>query len=186
MDGAGFTGVILAGGASRRMGTDKALLRVDGQPLLDLMRQKLLDAGADKIIVLGRSGLKDAVPDPVPDKGPVFAAMHYLSGQAVGSKHLFVPLDMPALPPSLLRTLSQQTYWAHFVDYNLPFLGVADGSVLPPPRRLYDLLLIKVARRLHVQGEYKDSFLNLNNPVEFAAYTNRDLLSLTNGISKHV
>jgi len=176
----------LAGGASRRMGTDKALLRVDGQSLLDLMRQKLLDAGADKVIILGRSGSKGAVPDPVPDKGPVFAAMHYLSGQVIGSKHLFVPLDMPALPPSLLKTLSQQTYWAHFLDYNLPFLGVADGIVLSPPRRIYDLLRIKVARRLQVHNEYKDSFLNLNNPVEFAAYANRDLLPLTNGISKHV
>jgi molybdenum cofactor guanylyltransferase len=50
---AAFLGVILAGGASRRMGTSKADLVVDGQTLLARTLSVLRAAGASRVLVIG-------------------------------------------------------------------------------------------------------------------------------------
>ena len=168
-----FTGVILAGGASRRMGTDKGKMRLGGKSMLAIMRQKLLDAGATNIVVLGLADEKDGIADRHPGQGPAYAAAHYLDQQPIGSKHLFVPVDMPALDARLLRALGRQNYWARYGDFNLPFLGLSDGIKLPLPRRLYDLLTIKMAKRLPLPKGYHPSFVNLNSPDDCVAYTGR-------------
>jgi len=165
-----FTGVILAGGASRRMGTDKGKLRLGGKTMLAVMREKLLDAGAKNIVVLGRADEDGGIADRHPGCGPVNAALHYLDTQRVGSKHLFVPVDMPALDRGLLRLLGSQNYWAQLGTYNLPFLAIADGIKLSVPKRLYDLLMIKMARRLPVPQASQNDFLNLNRPRDYAEY----------------
>lgn len=171
MRGTTFTGVILAGGTSRRMGTDKGKMQLGGKPMLAIMRQKLLDAGASRIAVLGLPDEDGGIVDQQPGQGPVCAAVHYLDKQPLGSKHLFVPVDMPALDPLLLSRLARQSYWAHFAGYNLPFLGVADGIRLEPPRRLYELLMIKMARQLAVGGDGSEAFINLNSPQDYINYT---------------
>lgn len=184
MENHGFTGVILAGGASRRMGVDKATLTVNHMPLLMLMKQKLFEAGAQKIAVLGKENMVGGVPDKSPGAGPVCAIMDYLENQPYGSRHLIVPVDMPALRPNDLALLATEPYWACFKGYNLPFLAIADAIDLMPPRRIQDLLFIKMARRLGLPKGSETSFLNLNRPAEFAAYTNQNLASPGLQISK--
>jgi len=51
-----FSAVILAGGASQRMGRDKAWIDVRGQPLLLRAVATARRAGADKVLVSGRRG----------------------------------------------------------------------------------------------------------------------------------
>ena len=51
--GLSFTGVVLAGGRSSRMGRDKALLEIDGCTLLDRAVALLHEAGAATVIVSG-------------------------------------------------------------------------------------------------------------------------------------
>jgi len=48
-----FTGLILAGGRSRRMGTDKAFLPIDGEPLISRVATVISAAGAQQILVIG-------------------------------------------------------------------------------------------------------------------------------------
>src|SRR4051812_50173426 len=69
-------GAILAGGASRRMGTHKALLVVDGEPMALRVAAALRAGGAERVVLVGAGptvaealGL-DAVPDPWPGAGP--------------------------------------------------------------------------------------------------------------------
>lgn len=45
-------GLLLAAGAGRRMGATKALLRVDGEPLLDRAVRLLRDGGCDEVVVV--------------------------------------------------------------------------------------------------------------------------------------
>lgn len=72
-------GVILAGGASRRMGVDKALLEIDGRPMVVRVADALWEAGCHPVACQGGETRRinalglDVVPDPIPDAGPVAA-----------------------------------------------------------------------------------------------------------------
>ena len=56
-----LTGFVLAGGKSRRMGTDKALLPWNGNTLLDHMT-RTIGTVADSVRIVGRDGLLDRNP----------------------------------------------------------------------------------------------------------------------------
>ncbi|MDY7076875.1 MAG: NTP transferase domain-containing protein, partial [Chloroflexota bacterium] len=47
------TGIVLAGGASRRMGRDKAFLELDGQPLIGIVVERMASVCAEVLVVAG-------------------------------------------------------------------------------------------------------------------------------------
>ncbi|MDI3330618.1 MAG: NTP transferase domain-containing protein [Micrococcus sp.] len=63
-----LTAVILSGGASRRMGRDKATLELDGVSLLERTAAAVTAAGATRIVVVGDR------PDGAPSRGPAKAS----------------------------------------------------------------------------------------------------------------
>lgn len=83
-----FAGAVLCGGASRRMGTDKALLAVDGEAMAVRVAAALRAAGADPVLAVGGAG--DAltaaglatVPDQVPGAGPLGGIVTALAASA--------------------------------------------------------------------------------------------------------
>ncbi len=70
-------GAVLAGGASRRMGVDKALIKIDGVPLVQHAAKALTEAGVDEVVVVGgdperlRALELRYVPDRFPHQGPL-------------------------------------------------------------------------------------------------------------------
>lgn len=72
-----FTGAVLTGGLSTRMGRDKALLEVDGQALAATAAAALRGAGADPVLAVGGDGVAldllglTPVPDLHPGEGPL-------------------------------------------------------------------------------------------------------------------
>lgn len=110
---AAITAVVLAGGASRRMGTDKALLRVGGERLVDRQARRLHEAGVARVLVsIGDRPSSawplpagtSAVPDPGPDLGPaggILAAFEDLGTPWLG----VVAVDLPGLGVDWLRRL---------------------------------------------------------------------------------
>lgn len=72
-----FSGVVLTGGESSRMGRDKALIEVDGDPLVNVAVRALIDAGAQEVFTVGGdrealNGLGLAfVADEFPGQGPL-------------------------------------------------------------------------------------------------------------------
>ncbi len=110
-------GVVLAGGQSRRMGRDKALLRLDdGRTLLERTVRVLRTVGLDDVVLSVSSperalALREAAPavaalpvvvDDAPGRGPLgglAAALRARPGHAV----LLVACDLPHLASHALR-----------------------------------------------------------------------------------
>jgi molybdenum cofactor guanylyltransferase len=99
--------VVLAGGQGRRMGTDKALLRYQGQRLVD-RAVATLSATIDRVIVARGDrplGLPREVADAPGCPGPLGGVVAGL--EAAGSDFVaFVPVDAPVVLPELARHLA--------------------------------------------------------------------------------
>jgi molybdopterin-guanine dinucleotide biosynthesis protein A len=100
-------GAILAGGRSRRMGEDKALLEVAGKPSLLWVADALAAVSAE-VVVTGRAGSVlglRALPDTgVPHLGPlagIVVAMRLASGGLV----MIAGVDQPWLRPATVMGL---------------------------------------------------------------------------------
>lgn len=116
------TGVVLAGGRSRRMGRDKAVLPFCGRSLLEHMLDLLARGGADPCLISGLYAGYDCIPDTDADGGPV-AGIRSVAEALPGQRLLFVPVDMPLLDPALIRRLLTGAVGAacvRFEDHALP------------------------------------------------------------------
>jgi molybdopterin-guanine dinucleotide biosynthesis protein A len=104
-----FSGVVLAGGRSTRMGTDKAFVEVDGRPLVAVVASVLEVAGAAEVFVVGGNAARLAdlglrtVPDDRPGAGPVAATVTALA-HAAHDHVLVAACDLPDLGP---RTITE-------------------------------------------------------------------------------
>lgn len=103
-----MSAVVLAGGDSRRMGTDKAFLKMPGgETLIETILSKLAPLSDETILVTNRTqgyerlGVK-LVVDIYPGKGSLGGI--YTGLWAMSHSHgLVVACDMPFLKPSFLR-----------------------------------------------------------------------------------
>ena len=104
-------GFVLVGGQSRRMGRDKALLELEGQPML-LRVAELLRPYAEDVTLLGsparyaRFGLP-VLEDQYPGLGPLGALCTGLRNSSC-DWNLFVACDLPFLSPRIIELLLQR------------------------------------------------------------------------------
>jgi len=99
---------ILAGGQSRRMGRDKALLGFHGRPLVENMLTKLRTLGFPSCIVGSRpdlAGYAPVIPDNYPGSGPL-AGIEAALAETNDEMSLFVPVDLPLLPAEFLHWMA--------------------------------------------------------------------------------
>jgi molybdopterin-guanine dinucleotide biosynthesis protein A len=100
-------GVLLTGGASRRMGTDKARLVVNGETLA-VRAARVLAEACDPVIEVGSgaSGLPAVQEDP-PGAGPLVALV--AGAGALGNPRMVMLLacDLPFVEAPLLRLLAE-------------------------------------------------------------------------------
>jgi molybdopterin-guanine dinucleotide biosynthesis protein A len=177
-------GVILAGGKSSRMGTDKAEARLDGRRLIDLVIDRLRPQ-TDVMALSARSAYGTGLPT-APDlddvSGPVagiYGAAGWIAARFPEAEgFLAVPVDGPVLPEDLFARLSGPRSAIAVTDRG-PSLTVAwwrldDLQRLGAPRdsiSLKDLAAAVGAREVHWPGA--DPFVNLNTPQDLAAFQAR-------------
>lgn len=111
-------GAVLAGGESRRFGSDKALALLDGRPLIE-HAVAALAAQTEAVIVCGREG---GIPDrPEPGLGPlggINAAIHEAAARGFDAV-LTCGCDVPSLPADLSVRLGAGAYVAE-----MPVIGL--------------------------------------------------------------
>jgi len=124
-------GLVLAGGQSRRMGRDKALLLRDGQSQLAHM-VSLLDAVVDRVFVSARSEQTadaersrfELIVDRYDDMGPVAGILSALQ-EYPEVDWLVVACDLPNIDDSTLRFLLEN------ISDNQPFTAHKNVQIIP-------------------------------------------------------
>ena len=123
-------GAILAGGLSRRFGSDKALAPLDGRALIDHVAAALAPH-CDGVMLCGRAG-EGGVPDrPAAGLGPLGglnAALHEAAARGA-ARVLVAPCDTPLLPAALLEALVAHD--GSCIVAQLPVLGIWDAALAP-------------------------------------------------------
>lgn len=97
-------GFVLAGGHSSRMGADKALELLAGQPLVVYALSILREAGLRTSIAGASSPLAAFAPvveDSQPGRGPLGGVCAALASTSA-CRAVFLPVDLPLLPASLV------------------------------------------------------------------------------------
>lgn len=87
------------------MGRDKALLELEGRPLIEIALEKLPALGFTPRIVGSRPDLAafaPVIPDIHPDSGPLGGIEAALAASN-SEQNLFLPVDLPWLPVDFLR-----------------------------------------------------------------------------------
>jgi molybdopterin-guanine dinucleotide biosynthesis protein A len=114
-----FTSIVLAGGMSRRMGTDKALLPIHGRPMIQSLIQGLIPISRDIIVSLNdgerHEELKQALPagvrvvyDERPGQGPLMGIYAGLKASET-DVNFVLACDIPEIDPGFVTEMRSYT-----------------------------------------------------------------------------
>ncbi len=186
-----LTGLVLAGGSSRRMARNKAFLELDGRSLIQIVVERMQSVCAEVLIVSGDAEPYAALGVPVvedrfPDIG-VLGGLHAGLHVASHELSLAVGCDMPFLKSALLRAFAT---WAIGVDVAL----LRRGEHVEPLHAAYRRTCLPAMERAIRAGKRRiisffpevrvhyvtpdavrsldprlDSFRNVNTPQEWEA-----------------
>lgn len=176
----GLTGAVLAGGASRRMGRDKAFLEVDGLPLVVRAARVLREAGCDPVVLVGSQPALSTLGWTTVDDGAAERPRHPLHGVIAALEAspqplvLVVPCDLPDLRAHDLAPL---------LAASGPVVATAGGQLQPLVCVLHRSALAQ-ARSLLAEGAParalvaglpqvalpERAVVNLNHPGQLASW----------------
>jgi FdhD protein len=185
----GVAGVILAGGASSRMGCDKALLPWQGGRFIDSIHRKMDRLFDEVLLVTNTPGAYDFVPcRKVPDLFPgagSLAGIHSGLHHAAAPYAFVVACDMPYLDGNLIRRIAAEKEGHDAVVpegekgmeplhalYAKTALPAIEAALLAGQRRVLSFL-DKVRVRTVSRGEVARvdplfcSFRNINTPEDY-------------------
>jgi molybdopterin-guanine dinucleotide biosynthesis protein A len=106
-----IVGAVLCGGRSTRMGTDKAVVAVDGVPMARRVAEALQAGGCDVVAAVGgdRAALEaiglDVVDDPRQGEGPVAGVLAALQRWPEADAVVVVACDLPYLTGATVAAL---------------------------------------------------------------------------------
>ncbi|MGH2363181.1 MAG: molybdenum cofactor guanylyltransferase [Chloroflexota bacterium] len=185
------TGVVLAGGRSSRMGTNKALLRFeDGHTVIERIVAALRPLCADLLLVTNTP--RDYAFLQLPMQGDLYPGASSLGGICTGLTHATQPrilalsCDLPLVRGDVLDYLLELPAEVDLVMPNVdgrkqPLHAVYAKSCLQPMRDQIAAGDLKIVRLLdHLRGRIVDeaelnaidpkhlSFRNMNTPADWA------------------
>jgi len=183
------TAIILAGGGSGRMGTDKRLLQVDGLPMIEKIRDQLRGYFT-RIIISANDPEKlkfldlEVVPDRIPWQGPLMGIASALQASA-SELNFVVACDIPHIDIEFVEEMLAEAetggadvvipmasggrYEPLFAVYRRSVLEAANKVLAAAGRRISDIFSLCVVK--YVDPPDPDSLINLNTQAEYEEFT---------------
>ncbi len=179
-----IAGAILAGGESRRMGRTKALIEVDGVPMVQRVAHALRAGGCGDIALVGGSSSELAslglpvVTDDAPGEGPLGGVITALRHFAAASQVLVAACDLPLLDAATVAEMLRvaraeperaatvaQTDWVEpgLVVWNRASLGTLDALFAAGERAVHRVLGQLDTQLVRVEAEV---LTNVNRPLD--------------------
>ena len=183
-------GFVLAGGKSSRMGTDKALLRLDGVTLLERIARAVQEA-VGSVAVVGdplryRAFGYPVIEDAVCDSGPL-AGIQAALASSKADWNLVVACDMPGVTADGLRELVEIARNVPEGDVVVPYFegrpqplcalyhrrahSAIEHALRLGRLKIMDAIAGLRIRTLPMSGE--ELFRNVNTPEEWSAFVPR-------------
>jgi molybdopterin-guanine dinucleotide biosynthesis protein A len=194
-DANGVSGVILAGGASRRMGQNKAFLEWNGHPLISVVAGRLRSVVGEVIILAHDTESYASFADRcVPDLYPGVGTLGGIHAGLTAATHdlvMVVGCDMPFLDPAVLDWFVQTASSANGAGdadlvilkheagveplhavYRKSCLPVIEATIQSGERcayAFYDQIRVHYVTPAEIAGLDPDlvSFLNVNTPRQW-------------------
>jgi len=192
------TAIIMAGGDSSRMGSDKSMLPVNGKPIIEIIAEQLRGHfeqilistnEAEKLAFLGF----EIVPDKVPGQGPLMGIASALEASS-SELNFVVACDIPNIDLSCVRrmlaeavgsgadiivpTTGDQRYEPLFAVYNKSALGAMNKILSSGGRKISDVFAMCEVRSV----EFGDAqwLANLNTIAEYEEFRKKSGSSVHN------
>jgi molybdopterin-guanine dinucleotide biosynthesis protein A len=184
------TGIILTGGNSSRMGTDKALLEWKGVPFLEIIISNLRPVCKHIIIVGDRPEYHHfGIPvydDLIPNAGPLGGIYTGLKSSTT-LRNFVIPSDMPFLGHEMIRNIidsdAEKEAVIPVVDnreqplsalYSKEITGKLEGMVNSGTRKVSFFVKSLDIHRFIVEIADKHQFLNINHRYQLLELENGD------------
>ena len=186
-----LTAIILAGGKSSRIGSDKdkAILKLNGKRLIDIVVSKLKNIVGDNIIIVGPPekypSYKQVVPDLFNQRGLLVGLYSGLKSSA-SRYNLVVGCDMPFLKVELLQYMRDKIgsndiiiprYAKNYIEplcaiYSKDCLSVMERNIeagILSIRRIFPYLKVKYIEEKEIKrvDSELNSFFNINYKEDF-------------------
>jgi molybdopterin-guanine dinucleotide biosynthesis protein A len=181
----GATAVILAGGQSRRMGQDKSLMQVCGQPLIERIAGQLTPFFPE-VLVNSNDAQKyrflglPVIADEVPGQGPLMGILSSLKA-AGQDRILAIACDIPVADLTFIRELVRSSATADivmpvsadgrfeplFAVYRKTVIPRAEAALAEGKRRIVALLPGMAAAHPPMPVGW---YCNLNTQEDYAAF----------------
>ena len=182
-----ITGIVLAGGKSSRMGSDKGLMLLNGIPMVAHVIHQLRPCVDELILIANKTAYAQfgdrQVPDLVKAVGPVGGIYTGLTASST-ELNFFVSCDMPFITSAAIRYLINRHEDANISVASLenqmqPLFGLYSKSCLPVfsesiQKEQYKLqALVKACKHKLVAmddlaAEHPQLFENINTPQEYS------------------
>jgi len=187
------TGIILAGGKSSRMLTNKALLKVNGRTVIEIIAEKMKSIFSE--VLISTNGIDDykflnlpLIKDIFTHKGPL-AGIHSALKYSSTEKNFIISCDMPLVSSELINFIATYSSNKKII---LPetegriqqICGIYSKSLLPGIEdiildsekdrnikgSIYDLIERVSADIVNIKSLTfydKNFFLNMNTPIDY-------------------
>jgi len=182
------TAIIMAGGGSSRMGTDKSMLPIKGQSIIEAICEQLrgffdeilISANeVDKFAFLGF----EVIPDKVPEQGPLMGIASALEASA-NELNFVVACDIPKINLAFVNrmlteavesqadivvpTTGEEKYEPLFAIYRKTALEAINKALSSGKRKITDVFTL--CRVRHIELDDTDWLVNLNTMADYEEF----------------